>query len=136
MKIFSSTVVIATFGICCINSTLVSISALANYQRGSYGELSGYCEFNSVSEKCFIQELGPGLHKVTWLSDGTQAIYAETNQGSYVEQNGVRYSAEVRGGCTKPTNSCMIWFHTKNGTTVLPPLHARCSPQDKRCLWD
>ena len=122
MKHFNTIAFISIVSICCADFTLLPKSSLA--QRGSYGEFSGYCEFNGKSEKCFIKEWGVGLHKVTWLSDGVQAIYAETNQGSYVEQNGVRYPAEVRGGCTLPTNSCRIIFKTQNGTTVLPALHA------------
>jgi|TARA_B100000959_G_C14902907_1_gene591721 hypothetical protein len=123
MNLFNAITLLASIGICFANSTLHGRSVLA--QRGSYGEYSGQCEFNGKMESCFIKEWGVGLHKVTWLSDGVQAIYAETNQGSYVEQNGVRYPAEVRGGCTLPRNSCRIWFKTKNGTTVLPALHAR-----------
>ena len=122
MKQFNAIAFISIASICFTNFVLIPRTSFA--QRGSYGEYSGYCEFNGKSEKCFIKEWGVGLHKVTWLSDGVEAIYAETNQGSYVEQNGVRYSAEVRGGCTLPTNGCRIIFRTQNGTTVLPALHA------------
>ena len=122
MKQLNAVAFAAIICICSADFTLFPKSSLA--QRGSYGEFSGYCEFNGKREKCFIKEWGVGLHKVTWLSDGVQAIYAETNQGSYVEQNGVRYPAEVRGGCTLPTNGCRIIFKTQNGTTVLPALHA------------
>ena len=123
MKLLNAFAILASVGICCANSILLTRSSLA--QRGSYGEYTGYCEFNGKAERCFIKEWGVGIHKVTWLSDGVQAIYAETNQGSYVEQNGVRYPAKVTGGCTLPTNGCRIWFKTQNGTTVLPALHAR-----------
>ncbi len=67
--------------------------------HGSYGEYTGQCEFNGQAERCFIKEIGTGLHKVTWLSDGVQAVYTESNQGPYVEQNGRRYPADVSGGC-------------------------------------
>ncbi len=75
--------ILASVGICCANSIVLARSSFA--QSPSYNELTGYCEFNGKIERCFIKEIGVGLHKVTWLSDGVQATYAETNQGSYVK---------------------------------------------------
>ena len=100
------------------------MAAPAQASRGSYGFHRGTCSFNGAAEPCFIREISRGLHQVTWLSDGKVVTYAETNAGSYVESNGVRYSARVSGGCTLPTNGCFLRFVTQNGTTTLPALYA------------